>query len=141
MAAIEVLTNNPSTTRSRRENRTLWVAQIVLALFIGVASGLAKLFGEANAVEIFDDIGAGDWLRHLVGVLEVAGAIGLVTKRYSAAAAAGLVGIMIGAALTQRFVLDDPLLALTPIGLGIAFAVIAARRGVAPSTILATAGG
>ncbi|MDY7106753.1 MAG: DoxX family protein [Actinomycetota bacterium] len=140
MAATDLLTN-PPIAHSRREGRVLWTAQIVLALFIGIASGLPKLFGEANAVEIFDDIDAGDWLRYLVGVLEVAGAIGLVTRRYSAAAAAGLVGVMIGAAFTQLFVLDDPLLALTPVALGMAFGAIALRRGFARSTMRATARG
>jgi hypothetical protein len=36
-------------------------------------SDLPKLVGEADAVRIFDEIGFGDWLRYLTGLVGVAG--------------------------------------------------------------------
>ena len=50
--------------------------------------------------------GAGQWFRYLVGILELAGAIGLLIPRLAAPAALGLLGVMIGAFFTQLFVLD-----------------------------------
>jgi putative oxidoreductase len=121
----------PSATRpsvSPALHRTLWVLQILLGLFIVVASAAPKLVGEASAVQIFTEIGAGQWLRYLVGVLELAGGIGLMTRRYAGPAAAGLVLLMVGAALTQAFVLHGGALVLTPVVLGVLFALVAAGR-------------
>ncbi|WP_210728486.1 DoxX family membrane protein, partial [Cellulomonas septica] len=59
--------------RSRTATVLTWVARAALALvFLG--AGASKLAGEAAMVEMFDDIGAGQWPRLLVGALEVAGA-------------------------------------------------------------------
>lgn len=59
-------------------------------------------------VTLFADIGAGQWLRHVVGVLELAGAIGLLVPAVAGAAAAGLTALMTGALLTRVAVLDGP---------------------------------
>ena len=61
------------------------------------SGGILKLTGDARMVDLFTDIGAGHWLRHLVGVCEVAGALGLLVPRLAAAAALGLTGLMAGA--------------------------------------------
>jgi putative oxidoreductase len=121
----------PSATRpsvSPALHRTLWVLQILLGLFVVVASAAPKLVGEATAVQIFTEIGAGQWLRHLVGVLELAGGIGLMTRRFAGPAAFGLVLLMVGAAFTQAFVLHGGALVLTPIVLGVLFAIVATGR-------------
>ncbi|MEQ3553053.1 DoxX family protein [Pseudonocardia nematodicida] len=109
-------------------HRALWVLQILLGLFIAIGSGVPKLYGDPFAIAIFDGIGVGQWLRYVVGVLEIAGGIGLLTRRFSGPAAAGLVLLMIGAALTQAFVLHGGLLVLTPVVLGVLFAVVAVGR-------------
>jgi hypothetical protein len=74
---------------------------IALAVFFLAAAAGPKLLGEAYAVEMFVQTGAADPLRYLVGVLELAGAIGLLVPRLAGLAALGLVGVMIGAVLTQ----------------------------------------
>lgn len=56
-------------------------------------------------VDLFDAVGAGQWLRYVVGVLEVAGAIGLLIPRLCGLAALGLSGLMAGAAITNIFAL------------------------------------
>ena len=59
-------------------------------------------------VWMFDEIGSGQWLRYLVGALEVAGGIGVLVPRLSVLAAAGLALLMVGATVTNLTVLDAP---------------------------------
>jgi putative oxidoreductase len=114
--------------RGRGIDITLWVLQVLLAVFFIVASAAPKLLGEQTAVEVFTEIGAGQWLRYLVGVLELAGGIGLLIPRTAGLAALGLAGVMVGAVITQLFILDAPLIALTPAILFVLLVVIAWRR-------------
>ena len=106
---------------------TLWVLQVLLALMFVVASGAPKLFGEATAVAMFQQIGLGQWFRYLVGVLEVAGGIGLLIPRLAGLAALGLVGVMIGAVVTTFAVLDTTFW-YTPVILGVLLAVVVRAR-------------
>jgi putative oxidoreductase len=64
-------------TGSRAAHRALWTLQILLGVFFVVASAAPKFAGQAYAVEIFTEIGAGQWFRYVVGALELAGGIGL----------------------------------------------------------------
>ncbi|MQA03994.1 MAG: DoxX family protein [Streptosporangiales bacterium] len=115
-------------SRGRGLNITLWVVQILLAAFFLVAAAVPKLMGEATAVEMFSVIGLGQWFRYFVGIVELAGAIGLVIPRLSGLAATGLVLTMIGAVITSLTVLDAGALTLTPALLGIVAALIAWGR-------------
>ena len=78
----------------------LWVTQVVLAAMFVMAS-LPKLTGDPVMVELFDAVGAGQWLRYVVGVLELAGAIGLLVARLCGLAALGLTMLLVGATLTN----------------------------------------
>ncbi len=81
-----------------------WVARLALALvFLG--AGASKLAGEPAMVTMFADIGAGQWLRYVVGSLDVAGALGVLVPRLSALAAAGLALLMVGATATNLAIL------------------------------------
>jgi putative oxidoreductase len=94
--------------RSRALGVVLWVMQAALAVLVGLG-GVAKLAGDQRMVDMFADIGAGQWLRYLVGALEVAGAVGLLVPILSGLAALGLVALMAGAAVTNVAVLGtDP---------------------------------
>lgn len=85
----------------------VWLARVVLALmFLG--AGASKIFGEPAMVTMFADIGAGQWLRYLVGALEIAGAVGVLVPRLSALAATGLALLMVGATATNLTVLGAP---------------------------------
>ncbi|MFC5745232.1 DoxX family protein [Actinomadura rugatobispora] len=122
-------TDVPTTGRRRAVNRAMWTAQILLGAFLLFASALPKFFGEANAIETFELIGWGDWFRYVTGVVEAAGAIGLVVPRLAGAAATALIGLMAGAALTQILVIE-PAWAAMPVAMGVIFGLIAwARRG------------
>jgi uncharacterized membrane protein YphA (DoxX/SURF4 family) len=55
-----------------------------------VFAAAPKLVGQHTAMAMFSQIGAGQWLRYLVGTAELAGAIGLLIPRLAGLAAAGL---------------------------------------------------
>jgi uncharacterized membrane protein YphA (DoxX/SURF4 family) len=110
---------------ARAANVALWILQAVLA-FQFAGGGLLKLTGSPEMVELFAAVGVGQWLRYMVGTLEVAGAVGLLVPRLSGLAALGLAGLMVGATTTNLFVLgESPWL---PIGLLLASALIAWGR-------------
>lgn len=119
----------PVAARGRAANVALWVAQVLLALAFGVV-GINKLGGlQPKVVEEFAQIGFGQWFRYLTGVLELAGAIGLLIPRLSGLAALGLAGVMAGAVLAHLFVLPPPAaLAAVPAFLGAVFVLIAWGR-------------
>jgi putative oxidoreductase len=106
-------------------NFTLWVLQALLALQFAMAA-LAKMGGDPTMVEMFATIGIGQWFRYVIGALEIAGAIGLLIPRLSGLAALGLVCLMVGASLTNLFVLGtSPLLT---VGLMVVSALVAWGR-------------
>jgi putative oxidoreductase len=83
---------------------TLWTLSSLAALaFIG--AGSAKLAGAAAMVDMFSKVGLGQWFRYFTGLLEVAGAIGLLTSRYAFHAALLLATVMVGAIITHLTVL------------------------------------
>jgi putative oxidoreductase len=103
----EVMSTSVTMRRAVRPGTgVLWVVQVVLASQF-VMAGLMKLSGNPVMVEMFGDIGAGQWLRYLVGALEVAGALGLLVPRLCGPAALGLVALMAGAIVTNLFVLGE----------------------------------
>jgi putative oxidoreductase len=70
-----------------------------------LAAGGAKLAGVAAMVELFDKVGLGQWFRYFTGLLEVAGAIGLLILRYAFYAAIVLAIVMVGAVITHLTVI------------------------------------
>jgi uncharacterized membrane protein len=118
-----------SGVRGRRARIALRGLQIVLALFFGIASALPKLVGHASAAEVFDEIGWGSAGMYAIGLLELAGTIGLLVPVLQSVAAVALSGLMIGAFVFQVTVFDGEH-AATPLILIVPLAVIAwARRG------------
>lgn len=108
-------TRAASATKSRRRavNFALWALQTLLALMFAM-SGFAKVGGDAAMMEMFATIGIGQWFRYVVGALEIAGAVGVLVPRLSGLAALGLVCLMVGATLTNVFVLGtSPLLPIS----------------------------
>ncbi|XRQ15210.1 DoxX family protein [Actinomadura welshii] len=107
--------------------KVLWGLQVFLAVFLFFASALPKFAGEATAVATFEEIGWGQWFRYATGAVEAGGAIGLVVPRLAGLAAAGLIGLMGGAALTQILVLE-PAWALLPAAFAVVLAAVAWDR-------------
>ena len=126
MAVNETLAP-PAATDRRAANTALWVAQGLLAAFLLFASAAPKLAGQRDAIDTFAKIGWGQWFRYFTGTVELAGAIGLLIPRLAALAALGLIGLMVGAVVTQLFLLE-PVWALLPAVFGLLFALIARVR-------------
>jgi uncharacterized membrane protein YphA (DoxX/SURF4 family) len=92
--------------RRRLTSTLLWAGQLLMAFFMFNAA-LPKLTGNHQMVQEFGQIGAGQWLRYLVGTTELAGAIGLLTPWLAGLAAAGLAAEMAGAAIINATVLHN----------------------------------
>ena len=99
------------TAREARPRRListlLWTGQILMAAFFVFGAAAPKLTGSNQAVQEFGLIGAGQWFRYLVGTLELAGAIGLLTPWFAGLAAAGLAADMAGATIINATVLHN----------------------------------
>jgi uncharacterized membrane protein len=78
----------------------LWAAQAVLALQLA-SGGVLKLIGNAAMVDLFTDIGAGQWFRYAIGLVELAGAVGLLIPRLCGLAALGVTALLVGATVTN----------------------------------------
>jgi len=104
----------------------LILVQALLAVPMG-AAGMQKLLGTEAMVDMFADIGAGQWLRLVVGVLEMTGAVGVLVPRVSGLAGLGLAGVLAGAAVTNVAILGvSPALPLALLAL--ALLVVWSRR-------------
>jgi uncharacterized membrane protein YphA (DoxX/SURF4 family) len=119
-------TARPAARPGGPANTLLWAAQIVLAAFFAFAA-VPKLAGAHTAVTMFGQIGAGQWLRYLVGTAELAGAAGLLIPQLAGLAAAGLAADMAGASIINAAVLHSAAGAMT-VPLCAAFTLIAATR-------------
>src|SRR2546421_1235771 len=83
-----------------------WVLQGLLAAAF-LAAGGGKLLGAAMMVQIFDQIGMGQWFRIVTGVVEVVGAVALLIPGFAALGAAWLGATMFFAVLTHLFILHS----------------------------------
>src|SRR5882757_869427 len=96
-------THAPTIQRGRAATVTLWIVQVALAgLFL--MAGASKLFGAAPMVALFDAVGIGQWFRYVTGLIEVGSAIALLVPRAAAFGALALVPTMLGAIVTQVFI-------------------------------------
>ena len=77
---------------------TGWILAILLSLAYLLAA-VGKLSGAASPM--FEGWGYAAWFATLIGVLELAGAIGLVIPKSTRWAILGLTAIMLGAAYTH----------------------------------------
>lgn len=96
---------------SRVRTIVAWIIAGVLAALFLLAS-LGKLTGAMT--EMFGAWGYAPWFAYLIGVLELAGAVGLLIPRFSRFAILGLECIMLGAVYTH-LVHDEGLRALVPV--------------------------
>ncbi|MFE7587865.1 DoxX family protein [Kitasatospora sp. NPDC057512] len=90
-----------STKSSTAVVRVVWTLRILLALFFALASALPKLLALPAATTVFDAIGAGHWFMYLTGLVELAGAVGLLVRRLAGPAATALIVFLAFAFVTQ----------------------------------------
>jgi putative oxidoreductase len=98
MSATSIQTTRPS----RRIGA--WTLQAVLATAF-LAAGSAKLAGVPFMVDLFAQIGLGQWFRVATGVVEVTGAVALLVPGLASVGALWLGGTMVFAVATHVFVL------------------------------------
>ena len=111
--------------RSRVLSIVLWALQALAALvFLG--AGGSKLAGAAAMVQMFDQIGVGQWFRYVTGSIEVLSAVLLLTPALSAVGAALLACTMVGAILTHLLILHSS--PAGPVGLLIIVGIVAWLR-------------
>ncbi|TCO53735.1 DoxX family protein [Actinocrispum wychmicini] len=106
-------------------NVVVWIVQVGLGGYM-IYSGWS-LFG-AGMVGKFDEIGVGQWLRYVTGVLEIAGGIGVFIPMLCGLAALGLALVLLGATLTELFMVSHGGPTLPLILLVVAAAVAVLRR-------------
>ncbi|WP_067819593.1 DoxX family protein [Nocardia inohanensis] len=129
MTAIAATRTTTTVRPGKIRNRVLWTLQIVLGLFFIIASGGPKLviprtLMENNATATSIPLA----LLVFIGVAEVAGGIGLMIPRLTAAAAIGLAIVTFLAAAFNAFLAGTPELAPFPLALTAIFAWIAYER-------------
>jgi uncharacterized membrane protein len=94
---------------SKTVNIVIWVLQVLGAVMF-IYAGLAKIGADPQQIQGFEAMGLGVTGMYVVGVLEVAGGIGLLLPGVAGFAAAALVALMIGAT-----VLSIGLMGLVPL--------------------------
>jgi uncharacterized membrane protein YphA (DoxX/SURF4 family) len=100
-ARIEVGTTSQ---RSRVALIALWITQVVLAGMFLMAGG-SKLAGTPQMVALFDAVGLGQWFRYVTGAIEIVSAIALLVPTAAVYGALLLIPTMIGAVLTNVFII------------------------------------
>ncbi len=109
-------------------NILAWILAVLLTVVFLFAGGV-KLLGSRAMVQEFTQIGAGQWLRYVTGVLEVSGAIGVLIPKYRFWAALQLAVVMAGATAANIFVLHTgPLARLTAALLALSLVLAWLRR-------------
>jgi uncharacterized membrane protein YphA (DoxX/SURF4 family) len=110
---------------NRFKKAVTWTLQILLAM-IFLTVGMAKLSGVESTIQLFKDIGVGQWLRYFTGVIEVTSAILLLFGPYATLGAGLLVCTMLGATLTHLWLIGGSV--LPPLSLGVASAILVYLR-------------
>jgi putative oxidoreductase len=107
------------------QNGAFWVVQVLGAILFFMA-GFAKLSGDEQMVQTFAAIDIGQWLRYVIGLIELASAILLLIPALAGIVALLLIPMMIGAILTHLLIIGgSPAL---PIGLLIISIIVAWGR-------------
>jgi putative oxidoreductase len=99
------------------------VARVIQGLLAAafLAAATAKLVGAPMMIQVFDAIGLGQWFRIVTALVEIIGAIALLTPRFAAFGAIWLAVTMFFAVLTHLFILHtSPAPALLLLALSLA---------------------
>jgi hypothetical protein len=104
--------------RSGVQTAMLWVARLALVVAF-VFIGGSKFDSDPHSmwVQLFDKIGFGQWFRYFTGTMQIAGAVLMVHRRTITVGTAMLGCTMVGAALTDVFVMHAPGYVLAPLSL------------------------
>jgi len=92
-----------------------WALQAIVAVTFLAAAG-AKLAGVPFMVQLFDQIGIGQWFRIVTGVVEIIGAVALLYPGLASIGALWLGGTMVGAVATHLLILHTSPVAAVILG-------------------------
>jgi len=113
-------------TRGAGDVLAAWLPRVAVAL-IFLSVGWEK-FGEHGPwIRIFARIGFGDWFRYLAGTMQVGGAVLLLVPPLVRLGAVVLACTMIGAIVTNLFILNSGLSAIIPASLLAAIVFVGLR--------------
>ncbi|MBU6154158.1 MAG: DoxX family protein [Bdellovibrionales bacterium] len=88
---------------------------------------MAKISGVQSTVDLFQEIGVGQWLRYVVGMVEVGSAVLLLFGPYASLGAGFLMILMAGASMTHLWLVGGSIVPALALGLT-AGAVLYLRR-------------
>ncbi|HEX8629495.1 MAG TPA: DoxX family protein [Catenuloplanes sp.] len=91
------------TLPTRLATLAVWALQAVFAVILAIAA-YRKFAGLPESVELFDQLGFGQWLRYAVGALELMLAVGLLIPRLAAVTALAAGAVMLGATAAELYV-------------------------------------
>jgi uncharacterized membrane protein YphA (DoxX/SURF4 family) len=127
-AGSTATTETGSRSPRRGANIALWALQVVTAA-VFVMAALPKVTADPQAVAGFAAMGFGTVGMYIIGTLEIAGAIALLTPRLAGPAGLAFIGLMVGAVITTLLMFGPSLVAM-PAAVLVAVAIIAyGRRG------------
>jgi uncharacterized membrane protein YphA (DoxX/SURF4 family) len=99
-----------------------WGPRIAIALLF-IAIGRDKFRPDGMWVRVFELIGFGQWFRYATGILQIGGALLLLVPRTAWVGAAVLACTMLGAVLTDIFVMHSIVAIVPAVLLGIVVTV------------------
>ncbi|QND72837.1 DoxX family protein [Tardiphaga robiniae] len=98
------MTSSQTTVPGKGRNIASWILRVLLAAaFLG--AGGAKLAGVPLMIQVFDQIGVGQWFRYVTALVEISCAIALFVPVLTAPAALLLGVTTFFALLTHLFIL------------------------------------
>jgi len=105
---FEQVAVEPPPSRMRTIGRAL--PRLGLAVFFALV-GYSKFDSDPGSewVQIFEQIGVGQWLRYVTGAMQVGGAVLLLPRKTLTAGAAMLACTMAGAAFVDLFIMTSPI--------------------------------
>jgi len=105
---FEQVAVEPPPSRLRTIGRAL--PRLGLAVFFALV-GYSKFDSDPGSewVQIFEQIGVGQWLRYVTGAMQVGGAVLLLPRKTLTAGAAMLACTMAGAAFVDLFIMTSPI--------------------------------
>lgn len=116
----------------------LWSCQVVAAIILGTA-GVLKISGGGMAVFIFEQLQMEPFGRYLIGFIEIAAALMLLSSSFAAVGAVLCVGTMVGAAIAHATYLgvsvqgdDGKLMLMLIVVLASSLTVLILRRRTLP---------
>lgn len=117
----------------RMKNIIAWIVTILLAAWMTVA-GIPKLMGPEEMLQSFDKWGYPHWFMYVVGIGEIAVAIGIFIPKIRVLAVGLLAVIMIGATVTHA--MNDEISQMPPsliaLFMGILILILRRPSAVAP---------